>query len=146
MQLHDLQPAPGSRKPRKRVGRGTGSGKGKTAGRGTKGQNARGSVRVGFEGGQLPLYLRMSYKRGFTNIFRTEYEVINVGRLNELDVTGTVTPELLYERRLTRGLEFPVKVLGDGDIDRPLVVRAHKFSRSAREKIEAAGGRAEVIE
>ena len=147
MQLHDLKPNPGSHTDRKRVGRGTSSGKGKTAGRGTKGQRARGSVRPGFEGGQHPLYTRMSYKRGFTNIFKTVYEIINVERLNGLDESVTeVTPESLYEAGITRGLEFPVKILGEGKLTRSLTVRAHKFSKSAQEKIEAAGGTAEVIE
>ncbi|MBX5444383.1 50S ribosomal protein L15 [Sphaerobacter sp.] len=145
MQLHDLKPAPGSRKERTRVGRGDGSGKGKTAGRGTKGQKARGTVRRGFEGGQNPIYKRLSYRRGFVNIFKTVYEVVNVGRLNELDIDGPITPEVLYERGVTRGLEYPVKILGDGEVTRPLTVRAHKFSKSAREKIEAAGGTVEAI-
>lgn len=145
MQLDDLRPAPGSRRAKTRVGRGHGSGKGKTAGRGTKGQRARGSVRRGFEGGQNPLYHRMSYKRGFTNIFKTVYEVINVGRLNAIETNEPITPELLYELRITRGLEYPVKILGEGELTRPVTVRAHKFSESARQKIEAAGGTAEVI-
>ena len=145
MQLHDLKPAPGSRKERTRVGRGDGSGKGKTAGRGTKGQKARGTVRRGFEGGQNPIYKRLSYRRGFVNIFKTVYEVVNVGRLNELDIDGPITPEVLYERGVTRGLEYPVKILGDGEVTRPLTVGAHKFSKSAREKIEAAGGTVEAI-
>jgi large subunit ribosomal protein L15 len=88
----------------------------------------------------------MSYKRGFTNIFKTVYEVINLDRLNDLDVDGPITPEVLYERGVTRGLEFPVKILGNGEVAQPLQVRAHKFSKSAREKIEAAGGSVEVIE
>ncbi len=147
MQLHDLKPSPGSRTEKKRVGRGTSSGKGKTAGRGTKGQRARGSIRPGFEGGQHPLYTRMSYKRGFTNIFKTVYEVINVERLNGLDDSvTTVTPEALYEAGITRGLEFPVKILGEGRVNRKFTVRAHKFSSSAKKKIEAAGGTTEVIE
>ncbi len=147
MQLHDLKPSPGSRTEKKRVGRGTSSGKGKTSGRGTKGQRARGSIRPGFEGGQHPLYTRMSYKRGFTNIFKTVYEVINVERLNGLDESvTTVTPEALYEAGITRGLEFPVKILGEGKVGRKLTVRAHKFSSSAKKKIEAAGGTTEVIE
>jgi len=145
MQLHDLKPAPGSRKERTRVGRGDGSGKGKTAGRGTKGQKARGTVRRGFEGGQNPIYKGLSYRRGFVNIFKKVYEVVNVGRLNELDIDGPITPEVLYERGVTRGLEYPVKILGDGEVTRPLTVRAHKFSKSAREKIEAAGGTVEAI-
>ena len=147
MELHDLKPSPGAHTSRKRVGRGTSSGKGKTSGRGTKGQRARGSIRPGFEGGQHPLYTRMSYKRGFTNIFKTVYEVINVERLSVLDKSVTdVTPELLYEAGVTRGLEFPVKILGEGDVDRAFTVRAHKFSKGAKEKIEAAGGTVEVIE
>jgi large subunit ribosomal protein L15 len=146
MKLHDLKPAPGSRKPKTRVGRGIAAGKGKTAGRGTKGQKARGKVRPGFEGGQNPLYLRLGYRRGFTNIFKTVYEVVNVGRLNELEVDGPITPELLFQLRIVRDEKLPVKILGDGDVTRPLHVRAHKFSASAREKIEAAGGTVEVIE
>ena len=147
MELHDLKPSPGARTERTRVGRGTSSGKGKTAGRGTKGQRARGSVRLGFEGGQHPLYTRMSYKRGFTNIFKTVYEIVNVERLNLLDDSITaITPEALYEAGVTRGLEFPVKILGDGELTRVFAVRAHKFSKSAKEKIEAAGGTVEVIE
>ena len=146
MQLHDLKPAPGSRKAKTRVGRGIAAGKGKTAGRGTKGQGARGQVRLGFEGGQNPLYRRMPYKRGFVNIFRTVYEVVNVERLSALDVDGPITPEVLYDLGITRGLEFPVKILGDGEVTRPITVHAHKFSGSARAKIEAAGGAAEVID
>lgn len=147
MHLHDLKPSPGARTERKRVGRGTSSGYGKTAGRGTKGQRARGNIRPGFEGGQHPLYTRMSYKRGFTNIFKTVYEIVNVERLNALDESvKTVTPEFLYDAGITRGLEFPVKILGEGKLTRKLTVRAHKFSKSAQAKIEAAGGSVEVIE
>ena len=145
MQLHDLKPAPGSRTAKTRVGRGIAAGKGKTAGRGTKGQGARGQIRLGFEGGQNPLYRRLPYKRCFVNIFRTVYEVVNVGRLNELDVDGPITPEVLYDRGITRGLEFPVKILGDGEMSRVVTVYAHKFSNSARAKIEAAGGSVEVL-
>lgn len=146
MKLDDLRPAPGSRTEKTRVGRGISAGKGKTAGRGTKGQHARSKVRRGFEGGQNPIYLRMPYKRGFTNIFKTVYEVVNLGRLNELEVPGPITPEVLYDLRITRGLEFPVKILGEGEITHPITVHAHKFSESARNKIEAAGGTVEVIE
>ena len=150
MQQHDLRPAPGAKTNKKRVGRGTASGKGKTAGRGTKGQKARGSVRPGFEGGQNPLYRRMSYKRGFTNIFRTEYAAINLDRVLKMiekhGVTGPISPEVLYQYGVTRGLEFPVKIMGVGEVTQPLTVRAHKFTGSAREKIEAAGGTVEVIE
>lgn len=146
MELHDLKPAPGSRTEKTRVGRGTGSGKGKTAGRGVKGQKARGSIRPGFEGGQNPLYQRMSYKRGFTNIFKTIYEEINLERLEKLETDETITPEMLYEAGITRGLEFPVKILGNGELNRPIKIRAHKVSKGARAKIEAAGGSVEVIE
>lgn len=146
MELNDLKPAEGSRKARKRVGRGISAGKGKTAGRGTKGQLARSKVRVGFEGGQNPIFKRMPFRRGFTNIFKTQFEVVNVRRLASLDVDEPITPELLVERGVTRGLEFPLKVLGEGEIDKAITVRAHKFSESARSKIEAAGGTVEVIE
>jgi large subunit ribosomal protein L15 len=146
MELHDLKPAVGSRKSRKRVGRGISAGQGKTAGRGTKGQLARSKVRVGFEGGQNPIFKRMPFRRGFTNIFKTRYEVVNVKQLAQLDADEPISPELLVERGITRGLEFPVKILGEGEIDKAVTVRAHKFSESARSKIEAAGGTVEVIE
>ncbi|KAB2965930.1 MAG: 50S ribosomal protein L15 [Thermoanaerobaculia bacterium] len=143
MKLHDLSPAPGSTHSRKRVGRGPGSGLGKTAGKGHKGGQSRSgySSRPGFEGGQMPLIRRVP-KRGFTNIFRTEYAVINVAQLGQLG--GAVTPDLLAERGLVhRGM--PVKVLGNGEISSAVTVSAHKFSKSAREKIEAAGGRCEEL-
>jgi large subunit ribosomal protein L15 len=146
MELHDLKPAPGSRKARKRVGRGKAAGQGKTAGRGTKGQLARSKVRVGFEGGQNPIFKRMPFRRGFTNIFKTRYEVVNVKQLAQLDVDEPITPEFLVDRGITRGPEFPLKILGEGEIDKAVTVRAHKFSESARSKIEAAGGTVEVIE
>ena len=150
MQQHDLHPAKGARTSKTRVGRGTASGKGKTAGRGTKGQKARGKVRTGFEGGQNPLYRRMSYKRGFTNIFKTEYEVINLSRIRQMiekhGVTGPVTPDVLYQYGVTRSPEIPVKILGVGELAAPVTIRAHKFSGSARAKVEAAGGTVEVIE
>ena len=144
MKLHGLSPAPGSTKNRKRVGRGPGSGLGKTAGRGTKGQRSRSgySRRLGFEGGQMPLIRRVP-KRGFTNIFRTEYAVINVSQLAAFD--GDVTPEILLERGLVRRGR-PVKILGDGDLDKALSVTAHRFSRAARQKIEAAGGICEELQ
>ena len=146
--LDDLRPNPGARRDRKRVGRGHGSGQGKTAGRGTKGQKARANAGVGrgFEGGQLPLQKRMPYKRGFTNIHKTPWEVVNLGRLEELAVEGPITPEVLHARGVIRGLEFPVKILGDGDLTRPLDVRAHAFSGAARERIEAVGGSLLVLE
>src|SRR5918999_6008279 len=140
--IEDLRPDAGATKSRTRVGRGTGSGKGKTAGRGTKGQKSRSGrgVRLGFEGGQLPIQRRMPYKRGFTNIYKTRWEVVNLGRLEELAAEEPITPELLYRRGVTRGLEFPVKVLGNGELTRAVEVHAHAFSAAARERIEAAGG------
>jgi large subunit ribosomal protein L15 len=146
MELHDLKPAAGSRKSRKRVGRGISAGQGKTAGRGTKGQLARSKVRVGFEGGQNPIFKRMPFRRGFTNIFKTRFEVVNIKQLAALDVDEPITPALLVERGVTRGIEFPLKILGVGEIDKAITVQAHKFSESARSKIEAAGGTVEVIE
>ena len=142
LQLDDLRPNPGSNRPKKRVGRGHGSGSGKTAGRGTKGQNSRSGkgVRPGFEGGQLPIQQRLPYKRGFTNIYKTQWEVVNLGRLADLPEGEPITPEVLLAQRLIRGLEFPVKVLGDGDVNGAVTVHAHAFSTSARERIEAAGG------
>uniref|UniRef100_A0A7C5VUT0 Large ribosomal subunit protein uL15 n=1 Tax=Thermomicrobium roseum TaxID=500 RepID=A0A7C5VUT0_THERO len=145
MKLHDLKPAPGSRKPKTRVGRGIAAGKGKTAGRGTKGQKARGKVRPGFEGGQNPLYMRVGRKRGFKYPFKIVFEVVNVGRLNDLPVEGVITPDTLRQYRLVRENGAPVKILGNGEVTRPLHVQAHAFSESARQKILAAGGTVEVI-
>jgi large subunit ribosomal protein L15 len=144
MRLEELQPAPGSRKKVKRVGRGPGSGSGKTAGKGHKGQKARsGGVKgPGFEGGQMPLQRRLP-KRGFTNLFRIEYAVVNLRDL--AGMSGTVTPEMLVAQGVVRKLKSRVKVLGIGDLTTALTVRAHKFSKSAIEKIQAAGGKAEVI-
>jgi large subunit ribosomal protein L15 len=146
--LDDLRPSPGTNRDRKRVGRGHGSGKGKTAGRGTKGQKARSgpSAGRGFEGGQLPLQQRMPYKRGFTNIFKTRWEVVNLGRLEELSIDGAVTPEALHAAGIVRGLEFPVKILAGGELTRRLDVHAHAFSEAAKERIEAAGGTVVVLE
>ncbi len=148
MKLHDLSPAKGSRHKKKRVGRGPGSGLGKTAGRGHKGQRSRSgySQRIGFEGGQMPLIRRVP-KRGFTNIFRTEYSVVNLARLEEISLEkgSDVTPELLVEKGIARS-GMPIKILGDGELSKPLNVTAHKFSKSAREKIEAAGGKCEVVD
>ncbi len=143
MKLHELGPRKGSRHAAKRVGRGPGSGTGKTAGRGHKGQRSRSgfSARPGFEGGQMPLVRRVP-KRGFTNIFRIEYSTVNVSTLASLD--GEVSPESLLERGMVRRGR-PVKILGDGEISKALTVRAHKFSRSARQKIEAAGGTCEEL-
>ena len=143
MKLHDLSPAKGSTRPKKRVGRGPGSGNGKTAGRGHKGQRSRSgySQRLGFEGGQMPLIRRVP-KRGFTNIFRREFAVINVGDLKDFE--GEVSPEMLVERGMIRR-GMPVKVLGDGELSTALQIKAHRFSRTAREKIEAAGGSCEEL-
>jgi large subunit ribosomal protein L15 len=144
MKLHDLSPAKGSKHSKKRVGRGPGSGLGKTAGRGEKGQKSRTgySSRPGFEGGQMPLIRRVP-KRGFTNIWRSEYAVVNLAQLAEIE--GDVTPEVLRELGLVRSGR-KVKVLGDGEIGKALRVVADKFSKSAREKIEAAGGRCEELQ
>ena len=144
MKLHDLSPAKGSKRDKKRIGRGPGSGTGKTAGRGHKGQRSRSgfSRRLGFEGGQMPLVRRVP-KRGFTNIFRREFEVVNVAAL--ADLKGEVTPEVLVEMGRARAGR-PIKILGDGELTKKLKVQAHRFSKSARAKIEAAGGTCEVID
>ena len=147
MELHNLHPAPGAKRPRKRVGRGPGSGNGKTAGRGHKGQKSRSgySRRYGFEGGQMPLVRRIP-KRGFTNIFRVEFQVVNLRDLERVFAEGdTVSPEVLVDKGLVRGGKRPVKVLADGDITKKLNVQAHKFSGAARASIEKAGGSCEVV-
>ena len=146
MKLYELKPAQGSVAEPKRKGRGVGTGNGKTAGRGHKGQNSRsgGGVRVGFEGGQMPLYRRLP-KRGFTNIFAKEYVEINVSELNKFDIDTVVTPELLKEKGIISKIRDGVVVLGRGDLDKKLTVKAARFSKSATEKIEAAGGKAEVM-
>ena len=142
MKLHELRANPGSRKAPKRKGRGTASGQGKTAGRGMNGQNSRsgGGVRLGFEGGQMPLYRRIP-KRGFTNIWRVEYEPVNVSALNIFDEGTEVTKEAMAEKGLIKKASDNVKILGDGNIERKLTVNADRFSKSAQEKIEAAGGK-----
>jgi large subunit ribosomal protein L15 len=147
MELHDLHPAPGAKRSRKRVGRGPGSGNGKTAGKGHKGQKSRSgySRRFGFEGGQMPLVRRLP-KRGFTNIFKVEFEVVNLRDLERVFADGdTVTPEILQETGLSRGGKRPVKILGDGELSKKLKVQVHKFSESARAGIEKAGGSCEVV-
>lgn len=146
MKLHELKPAPGSNKAPKRVGRGIGSGHGKTAGRGHKGQNARsgGGVRLGFEGGQMPLYRRLP-KRGFNNPNRKEYAIVNLETLNRFEEGTVVTPELLKQRGVVKNLKDGLKILGRGELNVKLTVKAHKFSQSALSKIEAAGGQTEVI-
>lgn len=147
MFLHELKPNPGATHRRKRVGRGIGSGHGKTAGRGTKGQKARDQVPLTFEGGQTPLHRRLPRLKGFKNPNRKEYTIINVALLEERFEAGeVVTPELLLERRIIKDLEKDgLKVLGEGEITKPLTVRAHKFSKSAQQKITAAGGSVEAI-
>jgi large subunit ribosomal protein L15 len=146
MKLEALQPVQGATHYKKRLGRGTSSGTGKTAGRGTKGQNSRtgGGVRHGFEGGQTPLYKRLP-KRGFTNYFRTEYAVVNVSDLNSYAENTVVTPELLLKDGKIKRVEKGIKVLGNGSLNVKLTVQAHKFSSSAKSSIEAAGGTIEVI-
>jgi large subunit ribosomal protein L15 len=146
MKLHELKPAPGSRFPRKRVGRGIASGTGKTAGRGHKGQNSRsgGGVRPGFEGGQNPLYRRLP-KRGFTNRSRKEYAVVNLEQLNDFSAGTEVTPEVLIEAGLVRNRKSSIKILGNGELTVQLTVKANKFSQTAVDKIQAAGGKSEVI-
>lgn len=146
MKLHELSPAPGSKKIRNRVGRGIGSGNGKTSGRGHKGQNARsgGGVRLGFEGGQNPLYRRLP-KRGFNNRFRTEYAIVNLSDLSQFDAGTEVTPELLLQKGVIKNPKDGIKVLGNGELAVGLTVKANKFSQSAVEKIESAGGKTEVV-
>lgn len=146
MKLHELKPSEGSRRERNRVGRGIGSGNGKTSGRGHKGQNARsgGGVRPGFEGGQNPLHKRLP-KRGFTNPNRKEYAIVNLEQLNRFEDGTEVTPELLLETGVVSKLRDGIKVLGEGKLESKVTVKAHKFSSSAKEAIEAAGGKTEVI-
>ena len=147
MRQHELSPPKGWKKNRRRKGRGDGSGRGTYSGRGLKGQNSRsgGGVRPGFEGGQLPLVKALPAMRGFTNIFRKEYNVVNVDHLARLDPDAEVTPEVMAANGLIRDLKSPVKVLGRGELDAPLVVSAHRFSDSARRKIAAAGGSVQEI-
>ena len=171
MKLHDLRPAEGSNRPRTRVGRGIAAGKGKTAGRGTKGQKSRtgGTIQPWFEGGQTPIHVRLPKLRGFRNRFRVEYEIVNVGAISALAETGvldmpevdgktaktcrtaktapvTVTADILAAAGLVRTLDKPLKILGHGDVTRPLFIVADAFSKSATAKIEAAGGTAQVLE
>ena len=146
MKIHELTPAPDSNKAVKRVGRGHGSGNGKTAGKGHKGQNARsgGGVRIGFEGGQMPLVRRIP-KRGFNNIFATKYAIINVSDLNKFTDGTVVDTELIVAAGIVKKVNDGVKVLGNGDLTAKVTVKAAKFSKSAIEKIEKAGGKAEVM-
>ncbi len=146
MKLHELTPAEGSRRARNRVGRGLGSGNGKTSGRGMKGQNARsgGGVRTGFEGGQMPLYRRLP-KRGFKNIWAKEYAEVNVETLNRFEDGTTVDPVLLVESGILKNVCDGIRILGNGELKKKLTVRANGFTKSAEEKITAAGGKVEVI-
>ena len=146
MKLNDLGPNTGEKRKKRRIGRGPGSGRGKTAGKGHKGLLARSgrANQIGFEGGQMPLARRLP-KRGFTNIFRTEYTVVNLKSLSAMKEGVTVNPDLLRESGLVKGRGNPIKILGDGDLQGPLVIEAHKFSKVAQQKIEQAGGQAKVI-
>ena len=144
MKLNELKPAAGSRSKRLRKGRGLSSGHGFTSGRGTKGQKAHGKTRLGFEGGQMPLY-RQIPKRGFTNINRKEYAIVNLASLNKIDDGTEVTPQLLMESGLVKNLKSGIKILGSGKLEKKLTVKANKFSASAVSAIEAAGGKTEVM-
>jgi len=142
MKLSELKPSRGSRKRRKIVGRGPGSGHGKTSCRGHKGQKSRsgGNLPIWFEGGQMPLQRRLP-KRGFRNIFKKEYSIINLNHLKSFDEGLTITPELLLEKKIIKKIKNGIKILGNGDINKPVMIKAAKFSKSAKEKIEAAGGK-----
>ena len=144
MKQHEISPAAGSRKDRKRVGRGDGSGNGTYSGRGCKGQKSRSGYRMrpGFEGGQLPIIKRLPRKRGFTNLFRKEYSIVKLGALNIFKANSEVTPEALLGAGIVNSLKLPVKILADGDIKHPLTVKADRFSAAAKAKLEAAGGKA----
>ena len=146
MKLHDLRPAPGSKKKPKRLGRGPGSGRGKTSGKGHKGVLARSGNpnMAGFEGGQMPLARRLP-KRGFRNPFRVEYSIVNLQVLSALTDVNAITPQLLYDKGIVKKRSKPIKILGVGELTKSLVVEAHKFSQSAIQKIEQAGGQAKVI-
>ena len=148
MRQDNLSPLPGSKRTRKRVGRGDGSGHGTYSGRGLKGQKSRSGykMRPGFEGGQLPLIKRLPRKRGFVNIFRTEYNIVNLDKLNLFESGSEVTPEKLLAAGLVKSLRKPIKILANGDVSQPFVVKANKFSAAAKAKIEAAGGKAEEVE
>lgn len=147
MRQNDLSPVIGSRKDRKRVGRGNGSGHGSFSGRGCKGQKARagGRMRPGFEGGQLPIIKRLPEKRGFTNLFRTTYSIVNIDQLKAFESGSEVTIDKLLAGGLVKSLRQPVKILAEGEIGYPLVVKAHRFSAAAKAKIEAVGGKVEEV-
>src|SRR6476646_3035986 len=148
LKLGDLHPAKGANKDRKRVGRGHGSGHGKTAGKGTKGQKARtgGNVPPNFQGGQTPIQQQLPYKRGFTNIWKTRYNLVNIEQLNGLDANTEITPTSLVDLGILRDADKPLKILGDGELSNALTITAHKVSEGARQKIEAAGGSVNLIE
>ncbi len=148
MRQDNLSPAPGSKKSRKRVGRGNGSGHGTYSGRGCKGQKSRAGYKMsrGFEGGQLPLIKSLPRKRGFVNIFRIEYSTVNLNKLNIFDAGSEVTPEKLVAAGVVKSLRHPIKILAEGNINHSLSVRANKFSAAAKAKIEAAGGKVEEVE
>lgn len=146
MKLHELKPAPGSKKNTKRLGRGTGSGLGRNSGKGEKGQKSRsgGGVRLGFEGGQMPLYRRLP-KRGFKNLFKKDYAILNIEQLNVFEDGFEVNEQVLLEKGIINDLKDGVKILANGSLKRSLTVKVSKFSQSAKEKIEVVGGKAEVI-
>lgn len=147
MKQHEISSPVGARKKTKRVGRGPGSGHGTYAGRGCKGNKARAgfSVRPGFEGGQLPIIKRLPEKRGFVNLFATRYSVVNLSQLNIFDDSTEINAEVLYSERLIKSLKNPIKVLGTGELERKLTIKVHKCSATAKEKIEAAGGKVEEV-
>lgn len=145
MRLSDLKPVEGTNKTRKRIGRGIGTGQGKTAGKGAKGQKARNTVRPGFEGGQTPLHRRLPHMRGFNNKFKTIYAIVNLEQLERFEAGTVVDPELLKETGITKKFEDGLKVLANGELTKGITVKAHKFSKAAEEKIRAAGGSTELL-
>ena len=147
MRQDELSPSAGSKKDRKRVGRGDGSGYGTYSGRGCKGQKSRSGFRMrpGFEGGQLQIIKRLPRKRGFVNVFRKEYSIVKLGALNIFEAGSEVTPEKMVANGVVKSLKLPIKILADGDIEHPLMVKADKFSAAAKAKLEAAGGKAEEV-
>lgn len=145
MNLTDLQPNEGATHRRKRIGRGPGSGHGKTSGKGHKGDKARGNTRPGFEGGQTPTHRRLPHFRGFKALFKKEFAIVNLSALERFDDGATITPDVLLSERVISGIKDGVKILGDGELTKKLTVQAHHFSKSAQEKIESLGGTAETI-
>ena len=147
MRQDELSPAPGSKRSRKKVGRGNGSGHGSYSGRGCKGQKSRAGykIRPGFEGGQLPLIKRLPRKRGFFNIFRIQYTAVNIDKLNIFESGSEVTPEILVASGVVKSLRYPIKILAEGNINYPLSIKANKFSAAAKAKIEAAGGEVQEV-